>query len=58
MKVQNISLDINDVEMQDEWFGYLYKCVKCEEVWIWQDFKYCPNCGVTVCWTGEWQHEK
>jgi predicted RNA-binding Zn-ribbon protein involved in translation (DUF1610 family) len=54
MKNKTITINVKEVEMQNEWFGYLYKCEDCGEVEIWQDFKYCPNCGVGVCWEGEW----
>lgn len=30
---------------QYEWFGYFYRCPKCEKVEVRQGDKFCSNCG-------------
>jgi len=32
--------------IMDEWWGYVYKCPYCDSNVIWQDFKFCPICGI------------
>jgi hypothetical protein len=32
----------------DEWFGKVFQCPKCEDDSIFEGFKYCPNCGYFV----------
>jgi hypothetical protein len=49
-----VLIEVNYPEDKDEWYGYLWKCGKCEETSIWYGFKYCPMCGITIKWVGEW----
>lgn len=35
-------------EYEDEWYGYVYKCPNCGENRIWNDFAFCPYCGISL----------
>mgnify|MGYP001558308782 CR=1 FL=1 len=34
----------------DEWYGYIIQCDKCQTRNIWDDFNYCPICGEKIEW--------
>jgi len=36
---------------EDEWYGKIFTCKKCDKEFIWEDFKYCPMCGLEIDWT-------
>jgi len=35
-----------------EFYGDVYKCPFCNDINIWEGFKYCPNCGKKLNWEG------
>lgn len=45
-----MKLSRSDPYTQDEWFGAIYRCIKCLAVKIWVDFSYCPLCGEKIEW--------
>ena len=39
-------------EFKDEWYDYIYRCLKCGMHFMADEPRYCPNCGrrfVTSC---------
>jgi rRNA maturation endonuclease Nob1 len=32
----------------DEWYGPIYTCPSCAKETLWDDFKFCPNCGADL----------
>jgi rubrerythrin len=33
---------------KDEWWGVIYTCPNCNKNVIWNDFNYCPLCGLKI----------
>ena len=33
---------------KDEWWGIIYTCPECDTDSIWDDFKFCPMCGISL----------
>lgn len=45
MKEENTRIN---KQHKDEWYGYSYRCVKCECEWMSDldnGYKFCPSCG-------------